>query len=203
MKKSVHLYVLFLALFINSAYPLSHKNLEKEVENYLNSIKSLSAEFVQESGDVVSRGFLNIKKPGKARIDYKSPDDFLLILKNKRLIYYNFDLEEYANLPHNSNFLNLLASTNFAFSNFSTYKVKRSGKQLIADVEIREDELAEGRIYFKLIFDILANEKLSINSIIINDFVSAITNFKLVDTRYDVDISEKKFRFNNPNFFKK
>ena len=59
----------------------------KDIETYLNSIKTLHADLIQISSDgEVQTGILLIKKPGQLRFEYDSPADHLVIASGLLLV---------------------------------------------------------------------------------------------------------------------
>lgn len=186
------------------ASTLSHKNLEKEVESYINSIKTLKADFVQNSNSETSYGSLYIKKPGKVRVFYEAPKNFVIIIKKNRTIYYNYDLEEYVNVASKQNFLRLFSDENFTFSKFSFYDVSEQEDDIIQSIitlHASEDELEKVKV--KMIFVRGEDGSLRIDSMNVDDGVSPPSVISFESVVLNLPISESKFRMANPNFFKK
>ena len=73
----------------------------KKVENYLNSIKTMRANFVQiaSNGDKVE-GQLYIEKPTKIRIEYNSPSDILIFGNGDYIVYYDKELDQITNIDY-------------------------------------------------------------------------------------------------------
>ena len=84
MKKII---CLFCGLFFSiEANAQSAENLQK-IENYLNSIKSIEATFVQmASNGSTAEGRLFIKKPNKLRMEYAEPTNVLIIGNGDKII---------------------------------------------------------------------------------------------------------------------
>ena len=60
------------------AYPINAERITKEaLSDYLNSLRTLQANFTQISGDSnLSTGILYIKRPGRVRFEYDEPNNF-------------------------------------------------------------------------------------------------------------------------------
>ena len=73
----------------------------KKVETYLNSIKTLSADFVQiaSNGEQVE-GHLYVEKPNKIRMEYKAPSNILIVGNGDYIVYYDKDLEQVTNIDY-------------------------------------------------------------------------------------------------------
>ena len=73
----------------------------KKVENYLNSIKTMSADFVQiaSNGEKVE-GHLYVAKPNKIRMEYKEPSNILIVGNGDYIVYYDKELEQVTNIDY-------------------------------------------------------------------------------------------------------
>ena len=104
MKKIFALGLVILAVLVTSsaqALPkYSDKNV-KQVESYLNSIKSMRADFVQiaSNGDKIE-GRLYIEKPNKIRMEYNKPSDILIVGNGDYIVYYDRELEQVTNIDY-------------------------------------------------------------------------------------------------------
>ena len=98
ISKTIHF--LSLALLSTSAYANSKVDTQK-VENYLNSIKTLRANFIQiaSNGEQVE-GRLYIEKPNKIRMEYNSPSDILIVGNGDYIVYYDKELDQITNIDY-------------------------------------------------------------------------------------------------------
>ena len=73
----------------------------KKVESYLNSIKTLRANFIQiaSNGEKVE-GRLYIEKPNKIRMEYNSPSDILIVGNGDYIVYYDKELDQITNIDY-------------------------------------------------------------------------------------------------------
>ena len=100
MQISKTIYFLSLALLSTNAYANSKVDTQK-VENYLNSIKTLRANFIQiaSNGEKVE-GRLYIEKPNKIRMEYNSPSDILIVGNGDYIVYYDKELDQITNIDY-------------------------------------------------------------------------------------------------------
>ena len=83
----------FLLTLFNPSFANSNQ-LDKEITNYISSLKSFKSDFLQIINlNEISEGTLYIKK-NKLRMDYKSPSKLVFIVKNRNAAFYNVDLDE-------------------------------------------------------------------------------------------------------------
>ena len=73
----------------------------KQIENYLNSVKTLKAEFVQTaSNGNTAEGTLWVEKPNKIRMEYKEPTNVLIVGNGDYIVYNDKDLEQVTNIDY-------------------------------------------------------------------------------------------------------
>ena len=73
----------------------------KKIENYLNSIKTMRADFVQiaSNGEKVE-GRLYIEKPNKIRMEYNAPSNVLIVGNGDYIVYYDKELDQITNIDY-------------------------------------------------------------------------------------------------------
>lgn len=97
MKKLI--LTLFALLSLN-AHADDKKDI-KAVETYLNSIQTLSADFVQiASNGEKAEGHIYIEKPNKIRMEYNPPSNILIVGNGDYIVYYDKELEQITNIDY-------------------------------------------------------------------------------------------------------
>ena len=73
------------------AYPINAERITKEaLSGYLNSLRTLQANFTQISGDSnLSTGILYIKRPGRVRFEYDEPNNALVLASGSQLAIFD------------------------------------------------------------------------------------------------------------------
>ena len=73
------------------AYPINAERITKEaLSGYLNSLRTLQANFTQISGDSnISTGILYIKRPGRVRFEYDEPNNALVLASGSQLAIFD------------------------------------------------------------------------------------------------------------------
>lgn len=93
----------------------------KQIENYLNSVKTLKAEFVQTaSNGNTAEGTLWVEKPNKIRMEYKEPTNVLIVGNGDYIVYNDKDLEQVTNIDYEDIPASLILANN----------IKIDGKQI-------------------------------------------------------------------------
>ena len=85
--------------------PISAKALQEEalrqIETYLNSIKTLEADFVQTSSNGgTAEGKLYIAKPNKIRMEYDDPTSVLIVGDGNYIVYNDKELDQVTHIDY-------------------------------------------------------------------------------------------------------
>ena len=98
--------LLFSLMLVNVLYVYDVESKENDddinqVETYLNSLKSLEANFVQiaSNGEKVE-GKLYIEKPNKIRMEYNAPSNILIVGNGDYIVYYDKELDQVTNIDY-------------------------------------------------------------------------------------------------------
>lgn len=72
-----------------------------KIENYLNNLQSLQANFVQmASNGGTAEGKIYISKPSKIRMEYTAPDSLLIVGNGDYIIYNDKELDQVTNIDY-------------------------------------------------------------------------------------------------------
>ena len=91
MLSSLPLKIFFIFIFFSkTALCLEDINNIKIIENYLNSINTISSEFIQTSADgEILKGKFLLKKPGKMFFEYDKPSNIVIVSNNNVITIFN------------------------------------------------------------------------------------------------------------------
>ena len=129
-----------------SLYKLYAKEI-REIETYLNSFKTFVTQFKQSNtkGEI-SHGKIFVAKPGKIRCEYFNPSPILLIMKDKKVIYYDKDLDEVSYASSDINALKLLALSDIKFNEFNLVEIEKNSHFLTLSLKEYSEELKQNLI---------------------------------------------------------
>lgn len=110
--------ILFFAniIFANQSFAQSNNNnysqpFLKEVEKYINSLQKISGTFTQNSSNGANdSGKFYINKPGKMRLEYKSP--ILLVADGSSIVYEDKKLDQISYISMDSNPASIILNNN-------------------------------------------------------------------------------------------
>jgi outer membrane lipoprotein-sorting protein len=191
MKKII---CLFCTLFFSiEAKAQSVENLQK-IENYLNSIKSIEATFVQmASNGSTAEGRLFIKKPNKIRMEYAEPTNVLIVGNGDKIVYNDLDLDQVTHIDYDDIPTAMILSD----------KIKIDGEKIkiidfyqdTGSTSITLDYANKGDIGpITLVF---SNNPMELKQWKIVDPQSVEVSVSLYDAKKDGDINDDVFKFKN------
>ena len=191
MKNTIYLGVFFctivLMFFSAETNAIGNKDL-REIDNYLASLNSLEADFIQSDAQGVKRlGRFYVSKPNKLKIEYLDGDKEAIIVNEDMLIIYNPDLDE----------TNYLSSEEVPLSLFSEHNFKLSKKAIITHLESTKNNIL---VEFILKSDeanrkitmTFSKEPMNITNISLGEEDSKVT-IKLVQPKFNIPIEKNVF----------
>lgn len=90
----------------------------QKIENYLNSVKTLQARFVQNaSNGNVAEGDIFIEKPNKIHMEYAAPTNVLIVGNGDYIIYHDKDLDQISNIDYSDIPASLILGNNIKIDN--------------------------------------------------------------------------------------
>lgn len=115
MKKVISVFSL---LFMASLPAHADKVDLSKIENYLNNLTSLEANFVQmASNGGTAEGKVYISKPSKIRMEYTAPEPLLIVGNGDYIIYYDKDLDQVTNIDYKDIPATVILSKQIKFDN--------------------------------------------------------------------------------------
>lgn len=93
-------FLLAIFMYANIAQAQTAQDI-KQIENYLNNMQSLQADFVQTaSNGNTSEGKLYIAKPNKIRMEYADPTSVLIVGNGNYIVFNDKELDQVTNLDY-------------------------------------------------------------------------------------------------------
>ena len=162
------------------------------VEAYLNSIGTMQARFVQVSstGDMAEGEFF-LSRPGDLRIDYDPPVPILIVTSGLFLVYVDEELEQSTHIPISSTPVGVLVDDIIKLSggDLQIIGVDRGSSTLRVGLAQTEDPYA-GTITLAF-----SDAPLTLRQWTVRDSQGVVTDFALLNPRFDIDIDPEKFRY--------
>jgi outer membrane lipoprotein-sorting protein len=187
--------VIFVFLFSSAVFAVTSTDVEK----YLNEIKTLKANFIQEdlTNKVLAEGILHLSRPGKLRIEYTNPFQSAIFANGGVTTYYDKELDEVSNIPTSSTPLHFLLGDKVAFDENIKIKDFKETKEEITILLYETEKQEQGTLI--LIF----TKPLTLKEIrIINELGQEIS-MSFFDTEFNKPINNSIYNFINPRFKRK
>ena len=168
------------------------------IEAYLNGFRSVRSDFAQwSSNGEEARGRLYLARPGKLRIDYQPPAPILVIADGTFLIYYDRKLEQVSYVPLASTPASILLDKHISLAEGALMVTgfERAEGTIFVTVA-RADKPGEGSITLSF-----REEPLALQQWSVTDPQGIVTVVTLLQPRFDVDLDESLFSFQDPRAF--
>lgn len=169
--------------------------LMRQVETYLNGLKTLEARFVQiaSNGDF-AEGRLYLMRPGKLRIEYDPPKPDLIVSDGFMLMHYDRELKQASHVPLDSTPAGLLVDERISLN---SDKVTVVGLQKEASAIrlglVRTSDPSEGTV--TLVF---SEKPLALRKWIVVDAQGIVTTVTLQNPVFGQPLDKKMFYLEIP-----
>ena len=163
----------------------------KKVENYLNNIKGLEADFVQMASNGASaEGKIHIKKPKQIRMEYKAPMDVLIVGDGEFVVYNDKELDQVTHIDYDDIPATIILSDEIKIDG-NTLKVSDFYKDAgVTSLTINHKNKDVSPI--KLVFN---NEPFELKQWSVVDPQSVEITVSLYELKTDVDLDDGLFKF--------
>lgn len=189
MKKIFYLFL--VSLFFCASARADNADLRK-IEDYLNNLKTLKADFVQMSSNGVSaEGKVYIAKPSKIRMEYTAPDSLLIVGNGDYIIYNDLELDQITNIDYDDIPATVILSNKIKFDgdNLKVTDFYKDGGQTSVTVEMPKNSAVKP---ITLIFD---NNPFKLKQWKVIDQQNIEVTVSLFNEENDTDLSESLFKF--------
>ena len=191
------IYTILILIFTNITFvsttfanPSNSKYFQpflKDVETYINSLKKISGTFTQKSSNgATDSGKFYINKPGKMRLEYKSP--ILLIADGSSIVYEDKQLDQISYIPLDANPASIILNGNITLTGKNpSVKIKQiEDKDTTREITLSTpNEKQAGTI--TLIFD---KKPISLHGWKVRDAQGITTLVTLSDIKPETNFSE-------------
>lgn len=188
--KNIILSAVGLLFFCSGANAQTAEDIAN-VENYLNNLKTLSAQFVQTASNGSSAdGRIFIAKPNKIKMDYDEPTSVLIVGNGDYIVYNDKELDQVTNIDYEDIPASLLL----------TDKVEIDGKNLKVTDFYKDSGTTEMTLEYAKgltgpITLVFSNQPFELKQWKIVDPQSIEVSISLYNVQKDEPIADDTFRF--------
>lgn len=169
------------------------------IEDYLNSVRTLQADFVQiASTGEIAGGVVYLSRPGRMRIEYRPPSPILIVADGTFLIYYDRSLEQVSYIPLGSTPADILLAERIDLTgdDITVTALEREAGMVRVSL-VRTENPAEGSLM--LVFN---SDPLRLERWAVTDAQGITTTVALEQISFNVDLQRSLFEFRDPRIFK-
>jgi outer membrane lipoprotein-sorting protein len=171
------------------------ENIIQKIEDTLNKVKSLKAEFVQRGpqGDV-DEGILYLVRPGKIRFQYNEGNPTLVVSNGSMLSFIDYEIKQVSRWPIDKTPLSVLVDNDISLNdkNIEIPEIIRFAGLIKLSV-LQPDQKDQG--YITLIFE---ESTMELKAWEVIDVQGYTTRIALLNPEYNLEIDEKNFTFEDP-----
>ena len=169
-----------------------YKQDMQKIETYLNNITTLVAPFIQTS-DVgeVNRGTFYLSRPGRLRWEHLLPEKIVIIVKDKLLTYYDYQLDEISYVNLDEGLADFLARENIRFDR-GEIEILSYDKN---DEEISVTIAQKGRQGEGILTLVFSHPEIELRALEVIDTVGKKSVIKFQGITYDTPLEKKLFTF--------
>ena len=173
--------------------------LVKDIQTYVNSLQSISGNFNQSSSNgATDSGIFYIKKPGRMRLEYKSP--ILLVADGSSIVYFDKKLDQISYIALDSNPASIVLNGNINLTDpKSPVKITNitETNDNMLEVELSvPNEKQSGKITM-----LFQNKPLSLIGWKVKDAQGITTTITLSNIRPERNLSDSLFKITRTNSF--
>jgi len=192
---------LVVALWINAMVPVARAELSLQdkddiarIESYLNSVKTLSANFIQISPDSsISKGRFYLKRPGRLRFEYEPPAPILVVADGTYVNYFDVELGQLSQIGVYSTSLGVIVAKEVNLGGRIAVTSVKRGMAVISLTTI--DTVEPGRGALTLIF---SERPLELRKWEIIDPQGLLTTIALDEVSINRELDPDLFIFHQP-----
>ena len=164
-----------------------------KIENYLNNLQSLQANFVQmASNGGTAEGKIYISKPSKIRMEYTAPDSLLIVGNGDYIIYNDKELDQVTNIDYKDIPATMILTQKIKFDgqNLKVIDFYKDNGQTSLTVEMPKNKSVKP---ITLIFD---NNPFRLKQWKVVDQQNIEVTISLFDIETDAKLDGNLFKFN-------
>ena len=200
MKTFLAVLVIGLSVLASAAYAAVNQTDVQKIETYLQSLKTLRADFVQTAYDgpqVTGTFFLN--RPGRLRFEYNEVDDFI-VADGKFIYYYDSEMKQQSNTQISNSLADFLLRPNINLDNDITVTQTSRANGILSATLVMTDEPSAGSLTMGFVD--LGNGKLQLKRWAVTDSQNLTTAVVLNNIKVGQKFPKNLFYYIDPDRFR-
>tara|TARA_B110000438_G_scaffold303612_2_gene365974 strand:+ start:93 stop:698 length:606 start_codon:yes stop_codon:yes gene_type:complete len=150
--KQKFLYFFILIFLVNIKLVNASENkkfFQEKIYDYLSNTDSFSSNFLQASGKTIEEGSIYIDDK-RIRVEYLKPSKIRIIMNNKKVMYFNIDLQEVEYFNPKESIAEIFYNIFYSSEFIKKSKVKNKKSFVVLE---REVEVEGGKTHIHIFFE--------------------------------------------------
>jgi outer membrane lipoprotein-sorting protein len=183
------------ALLLAAASGAAAQTPIPEIENYINSIRTVQARFVQSNpnGSIV-QGTLYLSRPGKMRFEYDAPSQLKIVADGFQVTMWDPPNRDFGQWPIGWTAASFLVKDPLKLSGDLTVEKNEKVNGLIELTLVQTRKPQEGRVIVKL-----ADNPMSLRGWTIIDGRNNRVDVTLTDVKTGIQLASSLFKYDGPD----
>lgn len=174
--------------------PAAAADAISRIEDYLNGIRTLKADFIQRAPDgVVSEGKVVLERPGRLRFEYAPGVPILVVADGTMLTFVDYDVKQVTRWPIGDTPLNVLVAKTIDLSK-SLKVISSSSDGGLLRLSVQDPKKAD-QGFITLVFE---ENPLALRAWEVTDPQGFVTRLSLVNPEFNADVNRSVFTFVDP-----
>ncbi len=170
-----------------------------EVRTYLNSIRTLKADFIQHGANgSTAKGTVHFERPGRIRFEYEGEVPLLIVSDGNILNMIDYDIGQITKWPVNDTPLALLLAEEVNFNSHTTVstRVEENGMNILAVTASDPENPQQGSL--NLIFSQHDDQELELRAWQVIDAQGMLTIVTMNNIEFNAELSHDLWEFDDP-----
>ena len=124
---------IFVCMFFSQpAFSIPHKQQDQltQIENYLHSLKTMKARFIQTASDGgKASGVFYLQRPGRMRFEYDDPIEDFIVADGSMIYFYDSEMEQQSNVAIGNSLADFILRSDLKLSGDVTVTNLRTEKE--------------------------------------------------------------------------
>ncbi len=160
-----------------------------EIERYLDSIRTMAAEFQQfDQEGRLATGRIYLSRPGRMRVEYDPPTPYLLVASSGALVYYDAEIDQLTTLPLSSTPAAFLLKDRISLTEGVSVRDFERGPGVLRVEVVDADDQGAGSVL--MVFE---DRPLALKQWTVTDAQGLKTQVVLTEAAFDVALDPRLF----------
>lgn len=174
----------------------------EDIEDYLNNIKTMTADFTQNAYGQMSQGRLSMARPGRVRFEYTDETPILVVSDGNNVSFIDYEVGQVTRWPVNDTPLAFLLKDDISLENdvaiLGAGPDPFAGYTYLTAKDPKKPEQGEMTLIFRGRLDGKGADAFTLYGWEVIDAQGNITNIRLANRQFNVPLNKELWDFEDP-----